>query len=129
VRTRKPEPEGLFEGVPATLAAFASIRPGKKNSRGARHVRQIDVRNLVLTQVKHDVTECSRLAPVEPGPKRSSDDTELIRMFSRNKLGHPSLEARVWLRSPHIGTGMAHQDIAPLTSTAPTVRLPTRKIR
>ena len=105
------------------------FRPGKKNSRGARHVRQIEVRNLVLTQVKHDVTECSRMEPVEPGPERviwrRQIDPDVFTEQARTR----TIRGPRCVRSPHIGAGIAHQDNAPLTSTAPTVRLPTRKIR
>ena len=48
------------------LAASASIPSGKKNSRGAWHLRQIEVNYEVLPQVRHDVTERRSANAAEP---------------------------------------------------------------
>ena len=47
------------------LAASASIPSGKKNSRGARHLRQIEVNSWMLTQVRCLVTERRRMDAVQ----------------------------------------------------------------
>jgi hypothetical protein len=49
------------------LAAFAFIPPGKKNSRGARRPRQIEVGYNMLPQVRRDVTERRRAYAAPPG--------------------------------------------------------------
>jgi hypothetical protein len=67
------------------LAAFAFIPPGKKNSRGARRLRQIEVGYNMLPQVRRGVTErrpayvaarptrrCRNLSRTRPVAARSS---------------------------------------------------------
>ena len=49
------------------LAAFAFIPPGKKNSRGARRLRQIEVGYNMLPQVRRGVTERRRALVAPPG--------------------------------------------------------------
>jgi hypothetical protein len=56
--------------LPGDLAASASSPPGKKNSRGAARLRQIELGYNLLQQVRHDVTGCRRsytAAPVRRG--------------------------------------------------------------
>jgi hypothetical protein len=49
------------------LAAFAFIPPGKKNSRGAWRLRQIEVGYNMLQQVRRGVTERRRAYATPPG--------------------------------------------------------------
>ena len=49
------------------LAAFAFIPPGKKNSRGASRLRQIEVGYKVLPQVRRGVAERRQALATQPG--------------------------------------------------------------
>ena len=60
------------------LAASASIPSGKKNSRGAWHLRQIDVGYGVLPQVRHGVTARRRAYAAE----RSGQDGIRTRLIA-----------------------------------------------
>src|SRR5712691_4020687 len=65
--------------LPGDLAAFAIIPPGKKNSRGAWRLRQIDVGYSLLPQVRRRVTErrqpCAAAPVRRARPESSSDET------------------------------------------------------
>jgi hypothetical protein len=108
------------------LAASASIPSGKKNSRGGWHLRQIEVNYEVLPQVRHDVTERRSAYAAEPGGQggiRTGNRRGIMSAMGRDRC----LEmAAFTLRALHTGARMRHRDT---TSTAPTVRLPTRRIR
>jgi hypothetical protein len=86
------------------LAAFAFIPPGKKNSRGAWRLRQIEVGYNMLPQVRRGVTERRRTyVASRVGVTRQeliSDEFRLPRNLPRHQPGQTLLTGRLSIHTP-----------------------------
>ena len=71
--------------LPGDLAAFASSPPGKKNSRGAPPLRQIELGYNLLQQVRRGVTERRQTRTASP-VRRGHPETVLGCVLSRRDL-------------------------------------------
>ena len=95
------------------LAAFAFIPPGKKNSRGAWRLRQIEVGYNMLQQVRRGVTERRRAYATPPGRPGGAElisdasgrreifpDANQVKRYLR--VGYPDARPRIGAKSVHL---------------------------